>query len=307
MNWWRQNKFLGGFLALFAIAAILALWFLLHEKGSADDQQTRLDSTVAELNRLRSSRPFPNGENLRKTRALTDRYRDSLGELEAELKARTLPVRPLQPNEFQAQLRQAVNAVVEKAGASKVQLPPNFYLGFDEYSTSLPDSAAAPLLGQELSAIELLVTRIVDAHVDAITTFARAPLPEEKPAPSATPSPPRRGARRKPAPEKPPVTIAAHAVEISFTASPAAARKALNQIATAKEQLFIIRTLNVKNPADKGPKRGGVPQAAPSPVAPAANPANTGSTVSFIVGTEHINVTARIDIVNLAPPAKEVR
>lgn len=309
MNWWRQNKFLGSFLAVFALATILALWFLLHEKGVADDEQTRLDSTVAELNRLRSSHPFPSGENLRKTRAQTDRYRDSLGELEAQLKARTLPLRPLQPNEFQAQLRQAVNAVSEQAAASKVRLPANFNLGFDEYSTSLPDSAAAPLLGQELNAIELLVTGMIDAHVDVITTFARAALPEEKPAPSATPTPTRtrRGARSKPAASKPPATITAHAVEISFTASPAAARKALNQIATAKEQLFIIRTLNVKNPADKGPKRGGVPQATPAPAAPVASPANGGSTVSFIVGTEHINVSARIDIVNLTSAAKEVR
>jgi hypothetical protein len=304
MNWWRQNRFLGNFLAALALATIVALIFFWHEKSAADAEQERLDTTVTELNRLRSSRPFPSGPNLRKMRAQTDRYRDSLGELEAELKSRTLPVPPLQPDEFQAQLRQSVNAMSEKAAASKVQLPPNFYFGFDEYATSLPSSAAAPLLGQELKAIELLVGRIVDARVDSLVSLTRAALPEEKPTPSPTPTPSRRGAARAPA-KTPPGAVTTHGVEISFAASPAAARKALNQIATAKEQLFIIRTLNVKNPADKGPKRGGAAQ----PSAPAAAPgaASNGSTVTFIVGTEHINVTARVDIVNLTPPAKEVR
>ena len=44
------------------------------------------------------------------------------------------PRLPLQPNEFQAQLRLAVTAVQDRAGANKVQLPASFNLGFDEYA-----------------------------------------------------------------------------------------------------------------------------------------------------------------------------
>ena len=67
-----------------------------------------------------------------------------------------------------------------------------------------------------------------------------------------------------------PAIITEEAVEISYTASPAAVRKVLNQLATAPAQLFIIRTLTVKNLADKGPKRGGTPEAAPADTTPAA-------------------------------------
>jgi hypothetical protein len=304
MNWFRQNKFLGGFLIALGLALIFALWFLLHEKGVADDAQAQLETTISQLNRLRSSRPFPSEENLRRMRAQTDGYRDSLGELEAELKARTLPLKPLQPNEFQAQLRQSVNDVVAQAATNEVQLPGNFYLGFDAYATSLPNPTAAPLLGRELAAIKLLVAAVVDARVDALIGFTRAALPEEKPTPPPTPTNSRRRASR--ANEVPNVAVTADALEISYAASPAAARKALNQITKMKEQLFIIRTLNVKNQVDKGPKRGGSP--APTPVAArAANPTASAAAVNFIVGTEHISVAARIDIINLRQPAPEIR
>ena len=139
------------------------------------------------MNRLRASRPFPNEENLKKTRAQNEVYRTSLLALENELKTRMFPRLPLQPNEFQAQLRHAVTAIQEKATASKVQLPPNFNLGFDEYATSLPNGQAAPRLGRQLRAIEWIANTIIEAHVDALTSLTRSPLPEEKAAPTPNP------------------------------------------------------------------------------------------------------------------------
>ena len=93
---------------------------------------------------------------------------------------------PLQPNEFQAQLRLASTAVSERATANKIQLPANFYLGFDEYATSLPNSEAAPRLGQQLRAIEWIANTIIEAHVDALNSLARTPLPQEKAGSSST-------------------------------------------------------------------------------------------------------------------------
>ncbi len=298
MNWFQQNRFLGTFLAVFAVATLLAGYFLLHEKGVAEAEQERLETTTTELNQLRAGKPFPNPQNLSKTKALAENYRKSLGELERELGERTLPVVPLQPNEFQAQLRQAVTAVIENAAQNKVKLPANFYLGFDEYATSLPNSTAAPLLGQELQAIAMLANGVVNAHVDELTSLTRAKLPEEEAAAAPTPTPGRRSPAKARASASPsPGIVLAHAVEMSFSASPSAARKVLNQIATAKEQLFIIRTLNVKNQVDQGPKRG----AAASVAAPAegGTPAPAAASIKFIVGAEHLDVNTQLEIISL--------
>ena len=312
MNWFQQNRFLGVFLGAFALATLLAGYFLLHEKGAADIQEARLERTINELSRLRRSRPFPNVENLQKTKTETDSYRGSLLALETELKARTLPIAPIQPNEFQAQLRQSVNAVIESARASKVKLPENFYLGFDAYATSLPNTAAAPLLGRQLKAIEALANVIVEAHVDALHSLTRAPLMEEKAAPTPTPAKARRS-KSPLAANAAPGAVEGNSLEFSFSASPTATRKVLNQIAAAKKELLIIRSLVVKNQVDKGPKRE---SAREEPTAPAINAprviagggrAPAGPGVSFIVGTEHLNVSAKIEIANLNFPSEESR
>ena len=311
MNWFQQNRFLGTFLAALAFATLLSGYFLLHEKSAAAEQQERLDATINELNRLRASTPFPNEENLRKTKEQTDSYRTSLQALEDELKTRMFPRPPLQPNEFQAQLRQAVIAVSERAQASRVQLPENFNLGFDEYATSLPNSVAAPRLGRQLKAIEWLVNTLVDAHVDSLNSLARSALPEEKTA--ATPTPPparsRAGATPKAAEENAKI-VDSTSLNLVFTGSPAAARKMFNQVTSAKEQFYIIRTLQVKNQADKGPKRGepAVPSAAAVPPSTSGAPGPASDPgISFIVGNEHLNVAARIEIVRFNVPEREGR
>src|SRR4029077_21090352 len=118
------------------------LCFLDHEKRASHDASARLEATVNERNRLRRSAPFPNEKNLHKTKAQTESYRTALLALESELKVRTLPKLPLQPNEFQAQLRLAVSEVQDAAAKAKMQLPASFNLGFDEYASSLPDGQA---------------------------------------------------------------------------------------------------------------------------------------------------------------------
>ncbi len=304
MNWFHQNRFLGLFLGALAFATLLSLYFLLHEKGAAEEAGARLENTVTELNRLRASAPFPNAENLRKTKAQTDSYRNSLLALEAELKSRMFPKPPLQPNEFQALLRQAANAVMDRARTGKVQLPDNFNLGFDEYATSLPNSEAAPRLGRQLRAIEWIANTLVDSHVDALVSLTRSPLPEERAVPTPTPAPRGRTTPAKTA-EAGLKIVDSTSVDLSFAGSAAATRRVFNQIAATKEQMYIIRTLQVRNQADKGPKRGGLGEAPAAPVAGAAKAGEPG--ISFIVGTEHLNVTARIEILRFNIPEKGIR
>ncbi len=309
MNWFQQNKFLGGFLVALGLATLLSLFFVLHEKGQADEARERLDSTINELSRLRRSAPFPNEENLRKTRVLTESYRSSLVALVEMLRTRMFPRLPIQPNEFQAQLRAAVTAVEERAQASKVRLPETFNLSFDEYATSLPNSLAAPRLGRQLHAIEWIVNTMIEAHVDSLNSLTRTALPEEKGTAAATPTPARglAGAAAKPAAETGKI-VDWTTIDVAFSGSPAATRRVFNRIAAAKEQFYVLRTLQVKNQVDKGPKRGGPPEApaAPPPVAGAPGKAAEPA-ITFIVGTEYVDVAAKIEIMKFTLPEKEVR
>ena len=307
MNWFRENRFLGVFLIVFGACTLGGASFLFSAKSDWDDAAIRFSQTAAELNRLERLAPYPSGENLRKMKAHADDYASALAKLKDELKTRVFPLPPMAPNEFQSRLRVAMATVADKARANKVKLPDKFCLGFDEFASGLPNEMAAPLLGRELAQIEWLLDTLLEARVDALTSFRRAPLPEEHGNPSASPA--STSASRKPGATAPtgPKLLERNVIEATFVSTPAAARKILNQIAGANQQFFIVRLLHVRNEKDKGPPRelaadaSGVVVRASSP-SPADAPETKPSTVTslnFIVGNERIETSARIEIVRL--------
>lgn len=310
MNFFRQNPFLGWLLAATAVCTLGALFFIFSAKAGFNEALERFNETAREKNRLERLDPFPNAANLRKMKTHVETYGTGLDKLKAELKTRVLPAEPMAPNDFQARLRTAVTAVTERARANKVKLPDNFYLGFEEYGSALPNTAVAPLLGQQLAQAERAVTLLIDARVMAVTAFKRTPLPEERGA-AATPGPSPAVAKKPPgAPTTPAAKIAdANTVDVTFLAAPSAARKILNQLAASAQQFYIVRTLHVRNEKDKGPPRvqaagaGDTPSpgsgAASAPAVSAAAQAagaKVPGNLNFIVGNEHIEVSAKIEM-----------
>src|SRR4029077_2460579 len=133
-----------------------------------------------------------------------------------------VPELPLAPNEFQSRLRQATLAVQDRARTNNVKLPDKFQLGFDEFTRTMPGTTVAPLLGQELSQIQMLINILLDAKVDSVTAFRRAPLPEERKSLSTpTPSPAaRRTATATKTSTPPPTSLQRNIVDVTFKAPP---------------------------------------------------------------------------------------
>src|SRR6266446_138688 len=304
MKWFQQNRVFATFLIAFAICALLfgALVYRTWSIWTAARQT--FEQAAAERNRLKSLDPFPNEVNQRKLQEYLDKYSVALRNFKESLKTEVAPAPPLAPNEFQSRLRQAVVATLDRARANNVKLPDRFQLGFDEFARAMPDTAVTPLLGQELSQIQMLVNILLDAKVDSVTSLRRAPLPQERGA-SPTPTPPsvpgRTVATAKPGSTPAPTLIERNIVDISFKAAPGAARRVLNEIAASTGQFFIIRTLYVHNEKDKGPprERGASPTPPPSAQASPAQP-GAAAALNFIVGNEHIEVSATIEMLRFS-------
>jgi len=302
MNWFRENRFLGTFLIVLGLALVGSLLFLWSARAGWDEASARFSQTAADLNGLEQRTPYPSQENLRKMKAHAEDYANAFAKLKDELKLRVPAAMPLAPNELQSRLRMAMTAVAEKARANKVKLPEKFYLGFDEFAAALPANEAAPLLGQELAQVEWLVNTLIDARVEALTAFRRIPPAESAAAPGPTPSATAKSGTSVP---NAPGQVERSIVEATFLSTPAAARRALNQIAGANQQFFIIRLLHVRNEKDKGPTRESGPEGTSTAAAtPAAVPAGSpgaklpgGTALNFIVGNERIETSARIEIV----------
>lgn len=287
MNWFRENRFLGGFLVVFGLALIVSAYLLFTAKSSFTDASARFTESSNERARLQRLDPFPNEVNVRKMKTHIANYTASLDRLRADLKARVPAAPPLAPDQFQSRLRQSVNAIADRARANKVKLPDNFYLGFDEFASTLPATEAAPILGQQLGQIEMLLNALIDVRVDSITAFKRVAAVS----PAAVSSSPPKTA--------PPQTAIERAVvELAFMATPSASRKVINQISASPEQMFLIRALHVRTEKDKGPPRAVAAEATGAAVAPgpsAKPPANP--TIQFIVGNEKVETSARIELV----------
>src|SRR6266566_5733701 len=252
MKWFRQNRALGRLLIVIGICVLFAGILLYWRWANWRDARQAFDQTAAERSRLEQLDPFPNNDNYRKLQGYLEKYSAALDKFKEELKTEVAPAPPLAPNEFQSRLRQAVIATVNRAHANNVKLPDKFELGFTEFTTAMPNTAVAPLLGQELSQVQMLINILLDAKVDSVTSFHRAPLPEEK-GPSPTPTP-ARVPGQSPAAAKtitPPLLLERNVVDLTFKAAPGAARKVLNEITSSNGQFYIIRTLYVHNEKDK--------------------------------------------------------
>jgi hypothetical protein len=297
MNWFQQNRWLGTFLVVFGICGLTSGTLFLLAWSNWTNARSMFGAAAAERSRLEHLDPFPNDANYRKMKVLLENYSAALDKLKEELKTEVLPVPPLAPNEFQSHLLQTMLATTQKARLNKVKLPTTFYLGFDPFVTSLPNSnEAASLLGQELSQIQMLINILLDARVDSVTSLQRMPLPEEHGVPAARTPAPTRG-------QKPANTVVAgskmlerNVVDLSFKASPSAARKVLNQIASSPGQFYIIRTLYVRNEKDKGPPREKIAETKPQSNEPSAPSQPANAPLNFIVGEEHIEISARVEM-----------
>jgi hypothetical protein len=298
MKWFQQNRALGTLLLVSGICVLLGAALLYWRWGVWTDAKQTFDQVTAERNRLQGLNPFPNEANYRKLQGYLERYSAALDKFKDALKAEVAPVPPLAPNEFQSRLRQATVAVEERARNNNVKLPDKFELGFDEFARGMPGTAVAAVLGQELSQVQMFVNILLDAKVDSITAFRRHPLAEER---GVSPTPTPSAGQRVAATAKSGGTPAAklierNVVEVTFKAAPGAARKVVNEITSSTGQFFIIRTFYVHNEKDKGPprERTGAPTPAPPPQAsPGQSPAGA---LNFIVGNEHIEVSATIEM-----------
>ncbi len=297
MNWFQQNRWLGTFLITVGAATLLSAVFLWRAHHSFAEASVRFNEVATERDRLENLDPFPSDPNYQKMKVHIENYGVAVEKMKEDLKTRMLPIVPLQPNEFQSRLRQVTLTTFEKARGSKVKLPLRFHLGFDEFTAALPNTAAAPFLGQQLSQIALLMNILIDARVDSVTVVRRAPLAEERGAvPAATPIPSGKPGGTAAAGPK---LIERHIVDLTFVAAPSTARKVLNQIASSPQQFYIIRTLHMRTLDVRNERETakGPPREPGSEAGAAGKQSDTSkAALKFIVGNEHIETSARIEM-----------
>src|SRR5438876_8003559 len=99
MNWFRQNRWLGGFLIVFGAATLLSLVFVWRARSAFTEANAQFNTTAAERNRLERLDPFPSDSNYEKMKFYLEDYGVAVDKMKEDLKIRMLPITPLAPNE----------------------------------------------------------------------------------------------------------------------------------------------------------------------------------------------------------------
>lgn len=180
MDWIRENKPLAAILGVIAVGS-LALGYLLYDAWSVYDETKEgylgLGNQVAAL---KGARLAPTNENLAAKQAAVDEYAklvDTLGKTVLFLQPKVDPINDI---EFQDKLKAKISEIRKLAGQANVQLPADFAFGFDDYTSTLPKSAAAATeLSGYLDAMEKLMKLFLDCGVKGVDLLERSKLPVE--------------------------------------------------------------------------------------------------------------------------------
>jgi hypothetical protein len=315
VSWLRENSPLAGLVAATLMVGGVLTFLMVQSMTHYHQTLDAYQQAVGRLHALQNRSPFPNAENLEKSRLLTEQYKSEFESLRSQVARMQVPINPnIQPQKFQDDLRAAVNRIVDKAAAAGVELPNGFYLGFGQYANSLPNVYVAPALARQLAIIEKVVSNLIDFKVQSIDSLNRLPLPEESAAPpKKTDEPQKRG-------EAKPEGLKLLPFDLAFTAEQGKFRVAFNSLLDS-DQFLIVRNLAVQNTARVGPpisrQSGGsatlpglpandpsaLGEQASSGVANTPRTSRTPATLNVILGREQVKASLRIEIVDFSTPA----
>jgi hypothetical protein len=293
MLWLKNNKFLAGFFGCMIVGVGVLGYFLYDAYSGYADVSADYDKQATQLVTLQNSVPYPDGESLKKYIAQSDAYKKNVANLRATLQTWNRKLEPMNPQQFQEELKGAALDFTTRAAQGALKIPADFYMGFDEYQNAVPSPEAASPLDRQLKAAQAILDTLIDSRAIVLTGFTRVPLPEEEVEDaSAAPATP---------PPTPPITYMAF--DIKFNAGQPEVRRFLDSIVRNKQWFFIIRTISLANSKPRGPVH--VPEPPEAAVALPDGPAGLGTSgpIQFILGKETVGVTVSIEVANFTEAA----
>lgn len=312
MDWFKQNKFLSGFLIVLIILGGGVGFLAFSAKAKYDQVQGDYSTKVGELKQLQGQQPYPEEANVSKMQEAQKAHQASVEALHKDLLKGQVPLKQVTPEKFQDNLRESVKRVTAKAAELNVALPKeNFYMGFNAYQGVPPKPEAAAPLARMLEAMEIAVNILLDSRITELSDIKRDPLPEEGVA-ASTPEPPKPGARDSAsAKDKDKGLLERHGFSVEFIAAEPNFRNFIDGLISSKQQFFVPASVSVVNQAEKGPSKGEAggglqpPPPPPTPDQPDKDKPKTpasGEKLNIIVGLEKLKASVRIEIVNFIEP-----
>jgi hypothetical protein len=318
MDWIRENKTLASIMGVF-LALAAALGFLVINSwssfGASNDRFIAANNALATM---KSANLYPSPENLEKKKSAVEDYEKKVTTLSKVLLSLQPAVEPISETDFQAKLKAKI-AEVRSISGKPTKLPSESSLGFADYTSSLPKSAAiAQELSEYVDATEAVVRVFIDSGVESVDTFERSLLASEKgetaAPPSAPAAPPKAGKVGVAGKGKAPVAAKAVAemverrtLTFTLTCDQGPLQKVLNRLASPSEMPYFaaVRLLRVENEKNEGPLRAAVTlELSKSKSAAVDAAAAEVPQEQVVIGTDGLPVAAAEATLKATGPAK---
>lgn len=324
MSWIQENRFTAGLGGITAVAAAGLIAWGVSAGKSYKQAKEDYSSASSELSTMEGSRLYPSANNLADKVKAVKEYTTEVADLQKAFESyRTATPPNVDPSDFTEALLKAKDeaaAALEKVGT---EVPPEFFLGAEIYTTSPAKKEATGILTYELEAISQVITYLADAAPAELLNIYRPELVEEE------------GKKFEPTKGQ---TYRALPFEISFNGTEASFRKFLSALDDSDKFYYVVRSMRVTNEKNEAPTAadgvfesdepeegvGGAPDpfagaggfVLPGEEAPAAEeeapPAleesdpssDDGEILQQVLGSEKINVFLRIDIIQFLEASK---
>lgn len=287
--------------------------FLWQSLERANAAMLAMQKRTKEFETLRKESPAPTEESRKQLEKQKEASTASVGRLRAALNAMNVPLEKIQPQEFQTALNAKTQSFIAKAAKSKIPIPPgaresDFSMDLDEFIKRMPSVDQVSSVNRQLTAADRLLNTLLDSKPMALASFKidRADdLKEAKtdPKPEAKPEP-KGGKPGQPQAKPMAPALSVLGFDLKFTASPDSLRDFLNALARDKQAFYVVRRLKIATLSKEGipmlapSKAGGTP---PTPSTSSGQP-QSSPVAQYILGDEHVEVEARVDLLTVLPP-----
>lgn len=268
MDWIRENKTLAAIVGIMVAGGIgLGVLVFMAYSGYTESLD-RFDTVNNGLAAIKGAKLYPNAANVDEKEKAVSEYEQAVSQLGGALLILQQKTETISDTDFQAKLKAKIADTKKLAADYQSQLPGDFALTFDTYTSSLPRSAeAATALSGYLDAVDAITRTAIEAGVKSIDTMERSELMVEKGAPPPAPEPSKkstssRSSSRPGAKGSAPVkqvevekALERRTIKVTLTTDQGPLQVLLNKLATTKEMPFftVVRQLRIENEKQEGP------------------------------------------------------
>lgn len=253
MNWIKTNKFLAGLIGVVVLGVGVFGYFIVSGMGRAEKAREKID---------RVSRSYQNSTRLDEVpvASVLELKEQTVKSLEAETeKLRSTMIakygaegegRDASTFGQRVEARYTELRTLWEAEGSKMEVPNDFFLGFEKYRTSIQaQPTAVAELDRQLAGLSWILERAVETGIDEIIEFDRELVEGEE------------GARQKPENNNaydvdPP--LSRYSLMASFRGNESEVRSLLNTIVSSDSHLFGVRYIKLRNSKSVAPTRSAV-------------------------------------------------